>query len=189
MKKRIHVVHDSYLNLPQGSWAHTYFCDLQNIFRYHDYYKTHEGYMLIAVMVPVLYLGRNTGHRLEQIHVTKELHFSGLPLQEEHFIPKTSVFWDITPCIPLKVNQRYGGTCGFHLQGRRISQARNHREAGSKQTFNGLHGVISQKIDLFITTALRTSNSPHFLFTTFLRLAVRDKERETGRRLAVLYMD
>jgi hypothetical protein len=25
-------------------------------------------------------------------------------------------------------------------------------------TFNGLHGVISQKIKLFITTAVRTSN-------------------------------
>jgi hypothetical protein len=25
-------------------------------------------------------------------------------------------------------------------------------------TFNGLHGVISQKIELFITTAVRTSN-------------------------------
>jgi hypothetical protein len=25
-------------------------------------------------------------------------------------------------------------------------------------TFNGLHGVISQKIVLFITTAVRTSN-------------------------------
>jgi hypothetical protein len=25
-------------------------------------------------------------------------------------------------------------------------------------TFNGLHGVISQKLELFITTAVRTSN-------------------------------
>jgi hypothetical protein len=26
------------------------------------------------------------------------------------------------------------------------------------QYFNGLHGIITQKIDLFITTAVRTSN-------------------------------
>jgi hypothetical protein len=31
-------------------------------------------------------------------------------------------------------------------------------KAGGKQTFDGLHGVISQKIELFITTAVRTSN-------------------------------
>jgi hypothetical protein len=29
----------------------------------------------------------------------------------------------ITPRSPLKVNRRFGGTCGFHLQGRRLSQA------------------------------------------------------------------
>jgi hypothetical protein len=37
--------------------------------------------------------------------------------------------------------------------------APNQREAGTKHfNFNGLLGVISQKINLFITTALRTSN-------------------------------
>jgi hypothetical protein len=28
----------------------------------------------------------------------------------------SSIFWDITPCSPLKVNRRFGGTCRFHLQ-------------------------------------------------------------------------
>jgi hypothetical protein len=46
---------------------------------------------------------------------------------------RSSVFWDITPCSPLKVNQNFGGTCRLHLQGRKISQARNQRDAGSKQ--------------------------------------------------------
>jgi hypothetical protein len=83
---------------------------------------------------------------------------------------KRSVFCDITPCSSLKVNRRFRITCRLHFQDRRISQARNHLEASSKQswrwrryvplkrqlTFNGLHGVISQKIVLFITTAVRT---------------------------------
>jgi hypothetical protein len=30
-------------------------------------------------------------------------------------------------------------------------------------TFNGLHGVVSQKIALFITTAVRTSNPPEVI--------------------------
>jgi hypothetical protein len=45
---------------------------------------------------------------------------------------KSSIFWDITPRSPLKVNRRFGGTYRLHLQGRRISQARNQREADNK---------------------------------------------------------
>jgi hypothetical protein len=143
------------------------------------------------------------------------------------FIKSSSIFWDITPCSRL------------HFEGRRISQARNQPEAGSKQnntfakfsvyvghrsemqdrssvpigsplgqnepiwlqeqlpsshcpshttwrtnwiswlilwprklrehvppkrllTLNGLHGVTSQTTELFIATALRTSN-PAFI--------------------------
>jgi hypothetical protein len=36
-----------------------------------------------------------------------------------------SIFWDITPCSPLKVNRRFEGTYRFFLQDRRTSQARN----------------------------------------------------------------
>jgi hypothetical protein len=47
---------------------------------------------------------------------------------------KSYVFWDVTPCIPLKINWSFGGTWYLHLQDRRISQARNQREAGNKQS-------------------------------------------------------
>jgi hypothetical protein len=30
---------------------------------------------------------------------------------------KSCVFWNITPCSPLKVNRRFGGTRRYHLQG------------------------------------------------------------------------
>jgi hypothetical protein len=46
-------------------------------------------------------------------------------------VMKSSSFWDITPCSPLKVNRRFGGTCCLHLQGRRI-KARKRYEAVSK---------------------------------------------------------
>jgi hypothetical protein len=39
-----------------------------------------------------------------------------------------SIFWDITPCNPLKVSRRFGETCRIHLHGGRINQARNQRE-------------------------------------------------------------
>jgi hypothetical protein len=41
---------------------------------------------------------------------------------------KSTVFWDITPCSPLKVNQCFGATYRLHLQGLRISQGRDQRE-------------------------------------------------------------
>jgi hypothetical protein len=47
---------------------------------------------------------------------------------------KSSVFWDIMSCIPLKVNRRFGGTYRLIIQDRRISQARNQCEAGRKKS-------------------------------------------------------
>jgi hypothetical protein len=31
-------------------------------------------------------------------------------------VMKSTVFWDITPCSPLKVNRNFGGTYRLHLQ-------------------------------------------------------------------------
>jgi hypothetical protein len=36
---------------------------------------------------------------------------------------KSTIFWDITPCSPLKVNRRFGEIYCLDLQGRRISRA------------------------------------------------------------------
>jgi hypothetical protein len=80
---------------------------------------------------------------------------------------KSHIFWDITPCSQLKINQRLRGTCRLHFQGRRISQARNQREDGRdvllkrRLNFNGLHGVISQKTEVFrdVYESLEKENS------------------------------
>jgi hypothetical protein len=45
----------------------------------------------------------------------------------------SSLFWDMTPCSPVKVNRRFGRTYRLHLEGRRVSQARNQHVAGSQQ--------------------------------------------------------
>jgi hypothetical protein len=52
------------------------------------------------------------------------------------------------PCSPTKVNRRFGGACRLHLQGGRVSHARNRHEAAA----NRLHGITTQKIKLFIVT-------------------------------------
>jgi hypothetical protein len=48
---------------------------------------------------------------------------------------KGSIFWNITPCCPLKVDRHFRGTRRLHRQGGRISQARNQYEANSKQSY------------------------------------------------------
>jgi hypothetical protein len=64
-------------------------------------------------------------------------------------VMKSCIYWDITPCSPLKVNRRYGGIFRLHLQGWRISQAWKLM-ARRGLAFNELHGVMSQKTELFI---------------------------------------
>jgi hypothetical protein len=44
-------------------------------------------------------------------------------------VMKTFVFWDIPPCIPLKISWSFGGTCRSLLRCRRISQAGNYCES------------------------------------------------------------
>jgi hypothetical protein len=45
---------------------------------------------------------------------------------------KSSIFGDINPCSPLKINQYLVGICRLHLQDGRIEHARNQIEAGRK---------------------------------------------------------
>jgi hypothetical protein len=35
-------------------------------------------------------------------------------------VMNSTIFWDITPCSPLRVNRRFGGTYGLHLQSRAL---------------------------------------------------------------------
>jgi hypothetical protein len=48
-------------------------------------------------------------------------------------VAKSLVFRKTAPCRPLEVNRRFGVTCCFHLQSRRICRARKPREAGMKR--------------------------------------------------------
>jgi hypothetical protein len=78
-------------------------------------------------------------------------------------VTKISIVCDITPCNPLKFNRRFGGTCHLHLQSQRIHQARHQHKTGSiertwrrhvlqtlRLSFKTLHGVIAQKLELYL---------------------------------------
>jgi hypothetical protein len=107
---------------------------------------------------------------------------------------KSTIFWGITLYNPLKVNRRFGGTYRLHLQGRKISRGKNQPISAChllsrwclarlilrplrwrqyvlpkrRLIFNGLYGVIPQKIILFITTAVRTWNPTCIEFHTII---------------------
>jgi hypothetical protein len=85
-------------------------------------------------------------------------------LYDLSFLMKSVIFWDTTPCSPLCCIRRFGGTYRLHLQGRKISSANQRASRWQAVQLNGLHGVISQKMILFITTAMKTSNPTFFLF-------------------------
>jgi hypothetical protein len=88
-------------------------------------------------------------------------------------VRKGSIFWDIAPCSPMKVNWRFGETCRLQLQAGRIIRARNQLclpptltpvsclvcsstlkmeatcSSGTSVDFRRTTGAISQKTELF----------------------------------------
>jgi hypothetical protein len=65
---------------------------------------------------------------------------------------KSQVFWDTTPCSPVKINQRFRRIYRLHVQVRSLSQARNKHKRGRK------HRVISPKSAFFIRIIFATDN-------------------------------
>jgi hypothetical protein len=44
-------------------------------------------------------------------------------------VMNNTTFWDITPCSPLSVNRRFGGTYRLHLHGRKNKLNKIQRES------------------------------------------------------------
>jgi hypothetical protein len=64
-------------------------------------------------------------------------------------VMKTSVFWDITPCSPLKVDRPFGGVYRLYIHGRTISQETRQHETYSMQSFDPEDGghMFLQNVD------------------------------------------
>jgi hypothetical protein len=61
-------------------------------------------------------------------------------------VMNNSIFWDVTPCSPLKVNRRFEGIPKLHVPPKR------------RLIFTGIRGVVSQKTENFMVTSMRTSD-------------------------------
>jgi hypothetical protein len=63
---------------------------------------------------------------------------------------------------PLKVNRRFGVTYRLHIQGTRISETRNLREAGSKPLLSTCKQVFEVSLyDLYLTECNENIIYPH----------------------------
>jgi hypothetical protein len=112
-----------------------------------------------------------------------------------------SAFWDIVSCNPVKVNWYFGGTYGLDLQGSKSKPSK--KPAWRRQqaelwfstlnmdvicppkrllTFAELHGVISQKTEHFITTAVRTSNTADAFAARFMVMTHQYKSGQLAKR-------
>jgi hypothetical protein len=73
---------------------------------------------------------------------------------EEVNLNKRFIFWNVTPGSPLKVKQE---TSKKQVASRAYSSTLKIEatcSSESRVTFNGLHGVIAKKKELFMTTEL-----------------------------------
>jgi hypothetical protein len=61
-------------------------------------------------------------------------------------VRKVPIFWDIMPYSSLKIKSHFGRICYLHLQGRRIRQESNMKQAASRVL---LQGVIPKRSELF----------------------------------------
>jgi hypothetical protein len=72
---------------------------------------------------------------------------------------QSSIFGDIMPCSPVKVNWHFGETSHLYLQGWRLCQARNHHEAGSKQLCLH-HADFHEYVGIHISIILLVFHTP-----------------------------
>jgi hypothetical protein len=109
---------------------------------------------------------------------------------------KNFIFWDIMLCVPLKVTRRFRESAAFNFGNAKypgffldltISPLRSWRRVPPKRrlTSNALRCVVSQKTDLFITTAVRIS--PHIDPTVQLRKRSRVSKQLAPRVVLVAY--
>jgi hypothetical protein len=71
-------------------------------------------------------------------------------------VMESIIFWDMTPCSPLSLTDVSEELIASIFRVEEIGSA--NQRASSRLKLNGLHGVISQKMILSITTAVKTPN-------------------------------
>jgi hypothetical protein len=110
-------------------------------------------------------------------------------LSSELITMKSNIFWDITQCSPLKSQPKFRRNISPPSSGSDKSRKIPvWKQVASRLIFNGLNGVISQKIVLFITTGVTTSDlrNVYIFLLTVLKSCHAVHVDEVGRILKLL---
>jgi hypothetical protein len=101
---------------------------------------------------------------------------------------KSTIFWDIIPCSPLKVNRRFEEIYRLHLQGQIIRGTKTIVKAGGKQEYQAELAIYFHAFfdledggDLFLRNVglLSREYTALFLRIPFITTAVRTSEPKT----------
>jgi hypothetical protein len=65
-------------------------------------------------------------------------------------VMKSLIFWDTTPCSPLKVHRRFGGTYYLHLHCRKYDKQETSVKPGGKQSLCFHMGFCFDPEDIFL---------------------------------------
>jgi hypothetical protein len=86
-----------------------------------------------------------------RINISAKSKFVKFDTVDELLIVKTSIFWDATPCSPLKFNRRFGGIYCLHLQGRRISSLKANRKQNRCENLKYYKLIFIEKTDNLVS--------------------------------------
>jgi hypothetical protein len=84
---------------------------------------------------------------------------------------KSSVFWDIMSCSPLKVSRHFGGTCHLHLQVCGIKQETSMKKVSSRMIndhFRQCPGLHLKLYDVSEVDVRPSAAACHLLHAGFL---------------------
>jgi hypothetical protein len=79
------------------------------------------------------------------------------------------IFWNIMPCSPVKVNWGFSETYRVHLQGQRVSQARNHIKQAASRAGHvvGTGGTRTTGVMMFSCLVGTHTSSVSLLYSTY----------------------
>jgi hypothetical protein len=91
-------------------------------------------------LMPDSYIHKSNFNGLAEVQISHCIEW------EINLLVKSNIFWNKTPCSPLKINRRFGGTYRLLLQGRRVSRQETSVKArGKKNKQTSVHFQLNTR--------------------------------------------
>jgi hypothetical protein len=90
---------------------------------------------------------------------------------------KSSIFWCVTECSPLKVNRHFGEISRLHLQSLTVSQERKENEAGNKVSCLAYSPTLKMEVICYSETSVDFERTTRSNITEDIALHIHRCER------------